>query len=124
MLLSTRIPQIEVSAFGDTFFVPGDDPLPHRANARNAWRFMEERLSTCTYDLLVLDELALVLALDFLSMDEVIRFLDHKGSVLHVIITGRNAPHALIERAHVVTEMREVKHAYAIGWPAVEGIDF
>jgi cob(I)alamin adenosyltransferase len=124
LLLSSRIGEIEIFAFGGPFFFPGDDPFPHRANAENAWGFMETRLGEHSYDLLVLDELAVVLSMDLLPLERVLQFLDRKEPSLHVIITGRNAPRGLIERAHVVTEMREVKHAYALGWPAVEGIDF
>ena len=32
--------------------------------------------------------------------------------MLHLIITGRDAPQALIEFADLVTEMHEIKHPY------------
>ena len=42
----------------------------------------------------------------------------------HVIITGRNAPQALIDFADLVTEMRVVKHPYQQGIKAQPGIEF
>ena len=38
--------------------------------------------------------------------------------------TGRDAPAALVEIADTVTEMREIKHAFASGVPAKKGIDY
>ena len=41
-----------------------------------------------------------------------------------VIVTGRDAPEALVEIADTVTEMRKVKHAYDRGIVAKKGIDY
>ncbi len=124
LLLSSRVGGIEIAAFGGAFYMPGDDPAPHEAMALEAWRFMETRLREGRYDLLVLDELAVVLALRLLPLEKVLRFLNERDASLHVIITGRDAPEGLVERAEVVTEMRAVKHVYAHGVAAVEGLDF
>jgi cob(I)alamin adenosyltransferase len=43
---------------------------------------------------------------------------------LHVVVTGRNAPAALIEAADLVTEMQAVKHPFKAGVKAQEGIEF
>ena len=49
----------------------------------------------------------------------------HKPPMLHLIITGRDAPRALIEAADLVTEMREVKHPlHTQGIRAQKGIEF
>ena len=45
--------------------------------------------------------------------------------MLHLLITGRDAPTALIEAADLVTEMREVKHPlHTQGIRAQKGIEF
>jgi cob(I)alamin adenosyltransferase len=44
--------------------------------------------------------------------------------MVHVIITGRNAPEALVEYADLVTEMNVVKHPYQVGIKAQPGIEF
>jgi cob(I)alamin adenosyltransferase len=43
---------------------------------------------------------------------------------MHIVITGRGAPEALVEYADLVTEMREVKHPYRAGIRAQPGIEF
>jgi cob(I)alamin adenosyltransferase len=41
-----------------------------------------------------------------------------------VVLTGRDAPKELIEAADTVTDMREIKHAFAQGVTAQKGIEF
>jgi cob(I)alamin adenosyltransferase len=86
-----------------------------------------EKLRSGDYDLLVFDELVYVLSYELLPIDEV---LEEIGSVrasqpaLHVVVTGRDAPAALIEAADLVTEMKEIKHPFNAGIRAQQGIEF
>jgi cob(I)alamin adenosyltransferase len=89
-----------------------------------AWFFMEEMLETKKYNILVLDELNVALSLDFFPIKKVTDFLRKKDSALHVIITGRDAPAELIELAHIVTEMKEIKHVFEAGGKSAIGIDY
>ena len=74
--------------------------------------------------LLVLDELSIALRYEYLSLDEVLAALAARPAMLHVVVTGRNAKPALIEAADLVTEMTAVKHHFAAGVKAQEGIEF
>ncbi len=74
--------------------------------------------------LLVLDELNVALRYDYLSTEEVVDALRARPPSLHVAVTGRNARPALIEAADLVTEMTLVKHHFAAGVRAQEGIEF
>ncbi|MCX7029770.1 MAG: cob(I)yrinic acid a,c-diamide adenosyltransferase, partial [Spirochaetes bacterium] len=49
--------------------------------------------------------------------------VDLAAGRVEIVITGRRADPRLIERADLVTEMREVKHYYAKGVPARRGIE-
>ena len=62
----------------------------------------------------------------WLDADEVVEWLRaNKPPMLHLIITGRDAPAALIDFADLVTEMREIKHPYnEQGIRAQKGIEF
>jgi cob(I)alamin adenosyltransferase len=73
----------------------------------------------------VLDELNIVLRYDYLPLAEVLEFLTtEKPADVHVVITGRNAPDALIEIADLVTEMELVKHPFRSGVKAQKGIEY
>ncbi len=74
--------------------------------------------------LLVLDELNVALRYDYLATEEVVAALRARPPTLHVVVTGRNARPALIEAADLVTEMTPVKHHFAAGVKAQEGIEF
>jgi cob(I)alamin adenosyltransferase len=65
-----------------------------------------------------------VLRYGYLSVDEVVAALEAKPRDLHVIVTGRNAPPALIDAADLVTEMTLVKHPFRAGVKAQKGIEF
>jgi cob(I)alamin adenosyltransferase len=58
-----------------------------------------------------------------LAVEEVLAFLDQRPDYVEVILTGRRAPQKLIERADLVTEMREIKHYYEQGVQARKGIE-
>jgi cob(I)alamin adenosyltransferase len=70
------------------------------------------------------DELNIVLRYDYLPVDEVVAVLTARDVMKHVIVTGRNAPEALIEAADLVTEMTMVKHPFRSGVKAQAGIEF
>jgi cob(I)alamin adenosyltransferase len=74
----------------------------------------------------VLDEFTYPLHFGWLDVNEVIAWLkENKPPMLHLIITGRDAPQALIEAADLVTEMREIKHPYRDqGIKAQRGVEF
>ena len=74
--------------------------------------------------LLVLDELNIALRYDYLPLDKVVAALRARRPDLHVVVTGRNAKPALLEAADLVTEMTLVKHHFAAGVKAQQGIEF
>ncbi|MBI2104844.1 MAG: cob(I)yrinic acid a,c-diamide adenosyltransferase [Candidatus Omnitrophica bacterium] len=90
----------------------------HLAAAKDALKVARERIVSGAYDLIVLDEL--IYAIDYagvqlVTLEEVLGLLDAKPPALHLVLTGRDAPQALIDRADLVTEMREVKHPWGDG---------
>jgi cob(I)alamin adenosyltransferase len=59
-----------------------------------------------------------------LAPEAVLEALEKKPPRVHVILTGRNAHPAIVDRADLVTEMREVKHPYQKGIQAQRGIEY
>ncbi len=58
-----------------------------------------------------------------LTVQEVERLIEEKPETVELILTGRDVPQEIIEKADLVTEMREVKHYFKIGVPARVGIE-
>jgi cob(I)alamin adenosyltransferase len=82
------------------------------ATARKGWEAARQMILGGEYQMVVLDELNIVLKYDYLPIDEVLEVFSQRPAMLHIVVTGRNAPDKLIEAADLVTEMRLVKHPY------------
>ena len=74
--------------------------------------------------LVVLDELTYLCNWGWLDTEVVVAAIRDRPEHVNIVITGRDAPQALVELADTVTEMREVKHAYRQGILAKRGIDY
>jgi cob(I)alamin adenosyltransferase len=95
------------------------------ATARKGWNEARRMIESGDYQMVVLDELNTVLKYEYLPLDEVLDVLKARPAMLHVVVTGRHAPDALIELADLVTEMRLVKHPYREqGVKAQRGVEF
>jgi cob(I)alamin adenosyltransferase len=118
---------IEVHTMGDGFTWDTNNPDQDRATARETWQLCVEKLNSGDYDLLVFDELVYVLSYGFLPTDEILaKFAEVRAAqpALHIVVTGRDAPPALVEAADLVTEMGETKHPFYAGIFAQQGIEF
>jgi cob(I)alamin adenosyltransferase len=117
---------IEWLSTGDGFTWLSKDMDETTARALHGWVLAQEKISSGQYDLIVLDEFTYPLHFGWLDVDEVIAWLQaNKPPLLHLILTGRDAPQALVDYADLVTEMKEIKHPYeAQGIPAQVGIEF
>ena len=111
-------------AMGEGFTWDTQDRARDIAAARAAWELAKEMIADPSYRLVLLDELNIVLRYDYLTVDEIIAALQAKPRNLHVVVTGRNAPPALIDAADLVTEMTLVKHPFRAGVKAQAGIEF
>jgi len=92
--------------------------------AGEAWAFCRELIEKDEHDLLIFDEINVAMDLGYLDPAEVVAALKNKPKLMHVILTGRGAPKALIEAADLVTEMREIKHPFNSGIYAQKVIEF
>jgi cob(I)alamin adenosyltransferase len=116
---------IEWIKTGDGFTWTSRDMDETVAKALHGWEIAKEKISSGAHDLIVLDEFTYLLSLNWLNTEETLEWLRaHKPPTLHLIITGRDAPPALIAMADLVTEMRNVKHPYDSGIMAQPGIEF
>ncbi len=75
------------------------------------------------YDLVILDEITIAEYFGLLSTEDIIGLIDSKPAHVEIVLTGRKTSQKIIDRADLVTEMREIKHYYNKGVPARKGIE-
>ena len=117
--------QVEFKPMGEGFTWDTQDRARDIAVARTAWNEVCRMIADPSYAMVVADELNIVLRYDYLPLDEVLPVLTGRAAMKHVIVTGRNAPDALIEAADLVTDMVAIKHPFrSQGVKAQKGIEF
>jgi cob(I)alamin adenosyltransferase len=116
--------QIEWHTLGEGFTWETQDRARDVAAAERAWAKAKELLGNPAIRLVVLDELNISLRYEHLDINYVVASLKARRADQHVVVTGRNAKPELIEAADLVTEMTLVKHHFAAGVRAQEGIEF
>ena len=115
---------VDWHAFGDGFTWDSDNLDSDKAHAAEGWAFARGLIEAGGHQLVVLDELTYLCSWGWIDTDEVAEVIRSRPEHVNVVITGRDAPAALIEVADTVTEMVEVKHAYQQGIRAKRGIDY
>jgi cob(I)alamin adenosyltransferase len=118
------LPGFDLQQFGTDSFIfekPGQEDIDA---AREGLKRAEEVLVSGEYDIVVLDEVNLAVHYGMFTADELIEVLDKRRQKAEVVLTGRYAHSSLIEKADLVTEMKEIKHYYNDGVMAREGIEF
>ena len=119
------LPLIQVEAFGRPGWVNPEAPeAEDKERARQGLQRARAIMEEGKVDLLILDEVNVALAYGLLSLEEVLELLEGKPESLEVILTGRGAPSRLLERADLVTEMREIRHPRQRGIGPRRGIEF
>lgn len=116
---------------GCGFFRKEEDRPVHRAKALETLTWVQKQISHM--DLIVLDEVLYALRSGLLLGEEIESLIDlaqsqerpnSKNTGVHVVLSGRDAPDWLIERAHTVSVIHEEKHAWKAGIKAMKGIEF
>jgi len=115
---------VTIKAMGEGFTWDTQDRARDIRAAEAAWAEAKRQMADPSIKMLLLDELNICLRYDHLPVAEVVETLKRKRPDLHVVVTGRNAPDALIEAADLVTEMTMVKHPFRDGVKAQAGIEF
>jgi ATP:corrinoid adenosyltransferase len=94
-----------------------------RLEIRKGFEYVRNLVKENKYDLLILDEINHIIIKEFVSKEEILEFIDSKPDTLEIVMTGRNAPDWLMEKADLVTEMKCIKHPFEKGIPARVGIE-
>ncbi len=102
--------QLQFHATGEGFTWETQDKARDKLVAQAGWEVALGYLADPAYQLVMLDEVNIALKKDYLSIEQVLAGIARRPPTTHVILTGRNAPAELVERADLVTEMTLIKH--------------
>lgn len=96
----------------------------HRKAASEAFDLLYKEVLSDKWDIVVADEIVGAVSSGVLPLTKTLHLINTKPARLDLVLTGHHAPKMLIQRADLVTEMREVKHPFQKGILAKKGIDF
>jgi len=120
-----KIPQIDIyQTFDDKAANIGKPGEKHKKPARDALVLAKKIVEDGKHDVVVLDEINNSIHYGLVEAGEIIKLVADKPVAMTLVLTGRDAPPALIKVADLVTEMKEIKHPYKLGITARQGIDF
>ena len=89
-----------------------------------SYEFLAARtLAKGEYDVVILDEINVALHFGLVTREDCEALIAAKPAGTELVFTGRKAPQWLVDRADLVTEMRNVKHYYDAGVANRRGIE-
>lgn len=115
---------MEFHVMGKGFTWKSKDLEEDKKVAGQAWIKAKDAILSGAFDLIILDELTYLMIYKMVPEEEIIETLLYKPENLHIVVTGRDAPKALIDAADMVNEMGEIKHPFREGIRAQRGIEF
>jgi cob(I)alamin adenosyltransferase len=86
--------------------------------------FIKELFQDPSWNMLILDEINIAIRDGFLNEEDVLSLLEVKPDKLELVLTGRGVGQRIIEKADLVSEIREVKHPYSRGVKSRRGIEY
>ncbi|HWR44892.1 cob(I)yrinic acid a,c-diamide adenosyltransferase [Sporomusa sp.] len=104
--------------------VKGDALVDHKDAAEDALCNARIEMMSGKWDMIILDEINYAIKFGLVSVEAVLELLEAKPQSQHLVLTGRDARQEIIDKADLVTEMREIKHPYKKGIQAQKGIEF
>jgi len=122
-----QLPGVEHLVCGKGFVIPSDTPEKHAQHCRSATEgilLARKRMENPEIHMVVLDEICSAINLSLLAEKDVLDLISAASEGKIIILTGRNAPQALIALADTVSEIQEVKHGMRQNIPAQPGVEF
>ena len=115
--------QVQLKQYGRDCFI-FNDPTEEDINcAKEGLAEVKEIVSSGEYQVVILDEANIATYYNLFTVDDLLDLIDNKPDDVELVITGRQADPRIIERADLVTEMKEIKHYYSKGIQARKGIE-
>jgi cob(I)alamin adenosyltransferase len=116
-------PQLQVRQYGRSCFLEREPQGTDFERAEHGLGECRRAAASGDYQMVILDEANVAVAFGLLRVDDLIQCIDDKPPGMELVFTGRWAHPQLLERADLVTEMKEVKHYYQRGILARVGVE-
>ena len=115
-----------------TIIQAGADRIVYQSNKTDAdisvvkegWKLAKRVIKNDEYNLVILDEANIAIDMGFIDLDEMIDVLKNKPEEMEIVLTGRNAKQEIVNIAHLVSEIKPVKHYWDTGIAARKGIEY
>jgi cob(I)alamin adenosyltransferase len=114
---------ITLRQYGRGRFIRGEPAEEDIRAAGEGLAEIRDVLRSRKYRVVILDEANIATFFGLFSVEELVALIEEKPEETELVITGRNADPRVLEKADLVTEMREIKHYYAEGVQARDGIE-
>lgn len=124
LALREAFPQLEIVIGGSGRFIMEKPTEEDISLAKDLYNRIVSATTSGEYDLVIVDEIFPAYRVRLISLEEIVDLINKKSSNTELVLTGRGAPEEIIELAHLVTEMREIKHPYKQGIKARMGIEY
>ena len=117
-------PLLEIIPMGRPDFVDRVNPDPVDIEwAEKGIATAREYIKNCGCDVLILDEALVAIDYKLIGLADLMGLIEEKPAGMELVLTGRGAPPEIIEKADLVTEMREIRHYYRKGILSRKGFD-
>jgi len=116
-------PRITVKQFGLKSFIRGKASAKDVTAARCGLEAAGRAIRSGKFNLVILDEANIATYFNLFRAESLLALLRDRPPHVEIVITGRYADKKIIEAADLVTEMREIRHYYAKGVKARQGIE-
>lgn len=91
---------------------------------KKGWELAKKAIKNDEYNLIILDEANIAIDLGFIDINDMLEVLRNKPEEMEIVLTGRNARQEIIDIAHLVSEIKPVKHYWDTGIAARKGIEY
>lgn len=123
--INKYLPQIKIEQFGLTTFVNKNNPSKEDIKlAQKGLKRARRAILSQLYDLVILDEINVAMHFKLIPVDDVLQLIEDKPLKVELVLTGRYIPEEIIEKADLVSEVKEIKHWFKEGVDTRKGIEY
>ena len=123
--INKYLPQIKIEQYGLTSFVDKNNPSKKDIElAQNGLKRARRAIFSQLYDIVILDEINVAMDFNLISVEDILQLIEDKPPSVELVLTGRYVPEKIIEKADLVSEVKEIKHWFKKGVDTRKGIEY